>query len=183
MNFNVSKIPEALKECVDRNWAEASIYNHYNSPIEFMEDVISQKDKLPEDNKNLIAEGITKYNNIKNKDDTYNTKFEDVATKVKAKLLARGFTTQMLYSKVEFTAENTGVASKQRMMLGRKDFFFKNPNVADGKLFHDIVINMSYPWTVSDATIEENSYALYALTRELSRVVPIRVIVVNHTGS
>ena len=55
--------------------------------------------------------------------------------------------------------------------------------MTDGKLFHDIYINLSYSYGYSDSEIEEKSYALYALVKELSRLIPIRVFVVNHVGT
>jgi len=187
MNFEVNRMPETIKGHTDPRWEGNTIHNHYNSPIEFMNDVVANKDHSNlEDNesaKEYIDEGIKAYKDIQSKDDTFDTLYEDIASKVKDKLITRGFTTAMLYSTVEFTAENTGVASKQRMMMGRRDFFFKNPSVSDGKLFYDIYINMSYSWAVKDSTIRDNSYALYAFTKELSRVLPMRVIIVNHVGT
>ncbi len=55
--------------------------------------------------------------------------------------------------------------------------------MTDGKLFHDIYINLSYSYGYSNSEIEEKSYALYALVKELSRLIPIRVFVVNHVGT
>ena len=55
--------------------------------------------------------------------------------------------------------------------------------MSDGNLFHDMYINLSYSGGIPDSVITKNSYALYALTKELSRVLPIRVIVVNHVGT
>ena len=89
----------------------------------------------------------------------------------------------MLYADVEFTTINTGCMSKQRAMMGKRDCYFKNASMTDGKLFHDIYINLSYSASYSDSEIEEKSYALYALVRELSRLIPMRVFVVNHVGT
>ena len=143
-----------------------------------MEDVI----KADPDHKYVKA-GIEAYKNIDNVDIKYDTLYKDVAAKVKDKLLARGFTTAMLYSSTEFSSEKTGQMSKVRAMLGKRDCYFTNPKMSDGKLFHDIYINLSYSYGVSDEKITNNSYALYALVRELSRLIPMRVFVVNHVGT
>lgn len=187
LNFEFCEVPEILKDCVDPRWASQTIYNHFENPLDFMDAVVAMKDHKNaqhSDTKEYISEGMQKYQNISQKDTTYSRLFNDVATKVRDKLLTRGFTTAMLYSTVEFTTQNTGVMCKQRAMLGRRDCYYKNPMVDKGKsLFHDIYINLSYSSWISDRVIEKNSYALYALTKELSRVIPIRVIVVNHVGT
>lgn len=183
-NHEISKVPEVLEGSVDPRWANNTIYNHYEDPLQFMDDVVaSNMEGLTSDTRDQIRDGMKAYDDIASKDVTYDKLYQDVARKVKDKLKARGFTTAMLYSSVEFSTENTGALSKQRAMMGRRDCYFKNPAMTDGKLFHDIYINLSYPWTIADSTIMNNSYAIYALTKELARLIPIRVIVVNHVGT
>ena len=171
-----------IKDNLDTRWEKHTIYNHYEHPVDFMNDVISHKGKSTKADR-LIAEGLEKYKKIQEKDTQYSKKYEDVARKVKEALVARGFTTKLLYGNVEFTDENTGVMSHQRAMLGRRDCYFKDPKMDDGKLFHDLYINLSYSWSVDDSVIEKNSYALYALCAELSRLISIRVFVINHVGT
>ena len=186
MNRNICRPPAILEGCTDDRWTNNTIYNHYESPIDFMDAVIAEcnSSTASDKAKDYIAKGINKFNRISEKDITYSDLYKDVAENVRDKLITRGFTTSMLYSTVGFTTENTGLICKQRAMLGRRDCFFKNPQVDGGKkLFHDIYINLSYSWSVRDSKIERNSYALYALTKELSRVIPMRVIVVNHVGT
>ncbi len=184
MNTTICKTPAILEGCIDKSMGP-TIFNHYENPLEFMDAVVATKDmpSCSSKSKQQIKEGQEKFKKINEKDVTYDKKYQDVAEKVKSKLLARGFTTAMLYSTVEFSTENTGTMSKTRAMLGRRDCYYKNPQMSDGKLFHDIYINLSYPWGVSDNTITNNSYAIYALTKELARLIPMRVIVVNHVGT
>ena len=182
MNFNVNTPKQVIKDNLDTRWKERTIYNHYENPIDFMNDVIENKNEKLGQSCAYINEGIEKFKNIDSKNLEYDKKYLDVATKVKEKLIARGFTTRMLYADVEFTSKNTGVLSKQRVMLGKRDCYFKNAAMTDGKLFHDIYINLSYSASIPNSTIEKNSYALYALVKELSRLIPIRVFVINHVG-
>lgn len=175
-----NKPPSIIADNLDARWAGQTIYNYYEHPREFMEDVIANKTS---DSAKLIDAGIEAYKKINTKNTEYNKKYEDVARKVKAALVARGFTTKLLYGNVEFTRENTGVMSHQRAMLGRPDCYFKDPKMSDGKLFHDLYINLSYSAGVSDKIIEENSYALYALCMELSKIISMRVYVINHVGT
>ena len=182
MNFNVNEPKQVIKDNLDARWKKKTIYNHYENPIDFMNDVIENKNEKLGQSCAYINEGIEKFKNIDSKNLEYDKKYLDVATKVKEKLIARGFTTRMLYADVEFTSKNTGVLSKQRVMLGKRDCYFKNAAMTDGKLFHDIYINLSYSASIANSTIEENSYALYALVKELSRLIPIRVFVINHVG-
>ena len=182
MNFNVNEPKQVIKDNLDARWKNKTIYNHYENPIDFMNDVIENKNKKLGKSCAYINEGIEKFKKIDSKNLEYDKKYLDVATKVKEKLIARGFTTRMLYADVEFTSKNTGVLSKQRVMLGKRDCYFKNAAMTDGKLFHDIYINLSYSVSIANSTIEENSYALYALVKELSRLIPIRVFVINHVG-
>ena len=150
-----------------------------------MNDILDNPDLYKNKSKaaRLVEDGKKKFSKIENKDITYDKKYLDVAEKVKSKLISRGFTTALLYADVEFTTINTGCMSKQRALMGRRDCYFKNSTMTDGKLFHDIYINLSYSYEYSDSEIEEKSYALYALVKELSRLIPIRVFVVNHVGT
>lgn len=182
MNFNVNEPKQVIKDNLDARWKKRTIYNHYENPIDFMNDVIENKNEKLGQSCAYINEGIEKFKKIDSKNLEYDKKYLDVATKVKEKLIARGFTTRMLYADVEFTSKNTGVLSKQRVMLGKRDCYFKNAAMTDGKLFHDIYINLSYSASIANSTIEKNSYALYALVKELSRLIPIRVFVINHVG-
>ena len=182
MNFNVNEPKQVIKDNLDARWKKRTIYNHYENPIDFMNDVIENKNEKLGQSCAYINEGIEKFKKIDSKNLEYDKKYLDVATKVKEKLIARGFTTRMLYADVEFTYQNTGVLSKQRVMLGKRDCYFKNTAMTDGKLFHDIYINLSYSASIDNSTIEKNSYALYALVKELSRLIPIRVFVINHVG-
>lgn len=180
MNFEINEPASVIADHLDPRWVGKTIFNHYEHPALFMEDVIANKG---DDKRGYIKQGIEKYKNISKKDSTYNKKYEDVARKVRDALVARGFTTKLLYGNVEFTTENTGVLSHHRAMMGRRDCYYKDPRMSDGKLFHDLFVNLSYPWSVSEETIEKNSYALYALCNELSRLVSIRVFVINHVGT
>ena len=182
MNYNLNKPALVIENNLDQRWKDATIYNHYENPIDFMNDVIENKNEKLGKSCAYINEGIEKFKKIDSKNLEYDKKYLDVATKVKEKLIARGFTTRILYADVEFTSKNTGVLSKQRVMLGKRDCYFKNAAMTDGKLFHDIYINLSYSASIPNSTIEKNSYALYALVKELSRLIPIRVFVINHVG-
>lgn len=183
MNFDVNTPPQVIADNLDGRWKEKTIYNHYEHPVMFMEDVIAHEAKANSDGKSYIKQGVEAWKKLQQKDITYNKKYEDVARRVRDALIARGFTTKLLYGNVEFTTENTGVMSKQRALLGRRDCYYKDPKMDDGKLFHDLYINLSYAWSVSDELIEKNSYALYALCSELSRLISMRVFVINHVGT
>lgn len=184
MNFHLNKPSMQIEQNLDSRWKDATVYNHYDNPISFMDDVIANREVIKNNSKatRYLEQGISAYKIIDRKNTTYDKKYEAIAQEVKDKLMARGFTTKMLYADVEFTSENTGVMSKQRAMMGRRDCYFKNTAMTDGKLFHDIYINMSYSGHISDETIEQKSYALYALVKELSRLIPMRVFVINHVG-
>ena len=174
----------SIENNVDERWKHATIFNHYNNPSDFMDDVIKNRGlaECSTKAKDYLEKGIRAYENIDSKNTTYDKKYEAIALEVKNKLIARGFTTKMLYADVEFTSQKTGVMSKQRAMMGRPDCYFKNTAMTDGKLFHDIYINMSYSGGIPDEVIEKKSYALYALVKELSRLIPMRVFVINHVG-
>jgi len=184
MNLEPNNPSMTIKDNLDSRWKQNTVYNHYENPLDFMNDVINNRELAKNSNNGdkYIDQGIEKYKKIDQKNLEYNSLYRDIAEKVKEKLIARGFTTKMLYADVEFTSVNTGVMSKQRVLLGKRDCYFKNAAMTDGKLFHDIYINLSYSGGISDSTIEKNSYGLYALVKELSRLIPMRVIVVNHVG-
>ena len=184
MNLLVNKPNAVIANNVDTRWSDATIYNHYDNPLDFMDDILenSQLAKYSSKAQRYLEQGKKAYTLIDRKDTTYDKKYQAIAEEVKSKLIARGFTTKMLYADVEFTSQKTGVMSKQRAMMGRADCYYKNTAMTDGKLFHDIYINMSYSGSISDEVIEKKSYALYALVKELSRLIPMRVFVVNHVG-
>ena len=184
MNLSLNKPATVIENNLDGRWSDATVYNHYDNPLDFMNDVIDNKHlaEVSSSAKRYLEQGVKAYSLIDTKNTTYDKKYEAIALEVKNKLIGRGFTTKMLYADVEFTTQNTGVMSKQRAMMGRRDCYFKNTAMTDGKLFHDIYINMSYSSGISDETIEKKSYALYALVKELSRLIPMRVFVVNHVG-
>ena len=184
MNLLVNKPNAVIENNVDTRWSDATIYNHYDNPLDFMDDVIanSQLAECSSNAQRYLEQGKKAYTLIDRKDTTYDKKYQAIAEEVKSKLIGRGFTTKMLYADVEFTSQKTGVMSKQRAMMGRADCYYKNTAMTDGKLFHDIYINMSYSGGISDEVIEKKSYALYALVKELSRLIPMRVFVVNHVG-
>ena len=184
MNLLVNKPNAVIENNVDTRWSDATIYNHYDNPLDFMDDILenSQLAECSPNAKRFLEQGKKAYTLIDRKDTTYDKKYQAIAEEVKSKLIGRGFTTKMLYADVEFTSQKTGVMSKQRAMMGRADCYYKNTAMTDGKLFHDIYINMSYSGGISDEVIEKKSYALYALVKELSRLIPMRVFVVNHVG-
>ena len=184
MNLLVNKPNAVIANNVDTRWSDATIYNHYDNPLDFMDDILenSQLAECSSNARRYLEQGKKAYTLIDRKDTTYDKKYQAIAEEVKSKLIGRGFTTKMLYADVEFTSQKTGVMSKQRAMMGRADCYYKNTAMTDGKLFHDIYINMSYSGSISDEVIKKKSYALYALVKELSRLIPMRVFVVNHVG-
>lgn len=186
MQTQVNKIPSILRGHTDPRWEDNTVYNFFNTPKEFMNSLLEYANH-PEciqtrDGKDYLYQGKQAYERINKKNASYNKVYEDVAKQVRDKLHARGFTGKLLYGDISFTSQKTGCMSKQRALMGKPDCYFQNTSVDDGKLFHDLYINLSYSWSISDETIENNSYALYALCKELSRLISIRVIVVNHTG-
>ena len=184
MNLSLNKPATVIENNLDGRWSDATVYNHYDNPLDFMNDVIDNKHlaEVSSNAKRYLEQGVKAYSLIDTKNTTYDKKYEAIALEVKNKLISRVFTTKMLYADVEFTTQNTGVMSKQRAMMGKRDCYYKNTAMTDGKLFHDIYINMSYSGGISDEVIEKKSYALYALVKELSRLIPMRVFVVNHVG-
>ena len=184
MNFETCKVPEILHGHIDTRFGD-TIYNHFNDPKDFMKEVSSSIDhpNHSSDTRGYIEQGGREYNKIDRYDLTYDKVYQGIALKVRDRLIARGFTTRMLYGDVGFTSQKTGNLSKQRALMGRKDCYFTNGKMTDGKMFHDLYINLSYSWGVPDRTIKENAYALYALTKELGKLISMRVIVVNHVGT
>jgi len=185
LNFAVCDVPAIIKDTVDTRWKN-TIYNHYNDPMDLMRalnESHNHENVQGEKAQGLLKDGQEAYANIDKYDITYDRQYEDIARKVRDKLLARGFTTKMLYGDVSFTNQKTGSLSKQRALLGKRDCYYKDAKMSDGKIFHDIVINLSYNFGVSDGKIKRNAYALYALTKELGRLIAMRVIVVNHVGT
>jgi len=172
-------VPTILEGHTDTSLID-TVFHHFESGAQFMKSIQSWsgvfKDGMVQ---NYIDEGTNKFNSSK-VNASYSTLYKDVADKVKAKLHTRGFTTKLLYSTPEFTSTNTGCMSKQRAMLGRRDCYFTSTGFSDAKLFHDIYVNLSYDADISDETIRNNAYALFALSKELGRIVPIRIYVVNH---
>ena len=184
INLTKNEPHAVLEGCLDDTWKGDTIHNHYESPLHFMNDVLEWEGVFPDGQvPKLLKEGKKLYKKSTSMDFTYDTLYADVARRVKDKLLARGFTTSMLYADVGFTSVKTGVLSKQRVLLGRRDCYFRDSGMTDGKLFHDVYINLSYDGDVTNKTITNNSYALYALTKELSKLIPMRVFVVNHVGT
>lgn len=184
MNLSINQPNFVVANNLDQRWKDETVYNHYDNPLDFMHDVIDNKHLAEVSSKaqGYIEQGIKAYSLIDTKNTTYDKKYQAIAEEVKRKLIARGFTTKLLYADVEFTSQKTGVMSKQRAMMGRPDCYYKNTAMTDGKLFHDLYINMSYSGWIEDEVIEKKSYALYALVKELSRLIPMRVFVVNHVG-
>ena len=184
MNLSLNRPATVIAQNLDKRWSDATVYNHYDNALDFMHDVIDNRHlaEVSKKSQDYIEKGIKAYELIDTKNTTYDKKYEAIALEVKNKLIARGFTTKLLYADVEFTCQNTGVMSKQRAMMGRRDCYYKNTAMTDGKLFHDIYINMSYSGWIEDEVIEKKSYALYALVKELSRLIPMRVFVINHVG-
>lgn len=183
--FEVNEIPKMLKDTTDSRWRNNTIYNHFEGPMEFM-DAVMEFDGTPEatrEGQKYINQGKAAFKKIEEFDVTYSKVYLDVAETVKKKLISKGFTTSMLYADVKFTTRNTGMMSKQRVMLGRRDCYFESGDITDGKLFHDIYINLSYSGGIPDSQIRRNAYALYALAMAMSKLLSIRVIVVNHVGT
>lgn len=175
------QVPTVLEGHIDPTLKDTT-FAHFESPEAFMNEVLKwegvfQDGMVPV----YIANAKQAYKDA-TVDSSYNTLYKEVADEVKAKLHTRGFTTKLLYGEVGFTTKDTGCISKQRAMLGRRDCYFKNTSMSDSKLFHDLYINLSYGADVKSETIRKNAYAIYAFTKELSRLIPIRVYVVNHVA-
>lgn len=182
MNNKPNEVPQVLEGITDLRWTNNTIYNHYQSPIDFMDDILQWENIFPDGKvPKYIKEGKKAFKQVSNNNDT--KLYEDVANKVKEALITRGFTTTMLYGTPGFTNINTGCMSKHRALLGRRDCYFKDTTLTDGKLFHDIFINLSYDGSVSNQTVKNNAFALYALTKELAKLIPMRVYAVNHVGT
>lgn len=170
--------PKILKGHIDRS-LDNTIFHHYESPEQFKDSILKWSGVFPDGMvQTYIDDGIKLLQ--EQTDSSYNKLYQDVKNQVVSKLHSRGFTTKLLYSTPEFTTVNTGCLSKQRAMLGRRDCYFAKTGMSDKKLFHDIYINLSYDADIPTSKIRNNAYALYALTQALSRIVPIRIYVINH---
>ena len=110
MNLNINEPKVVVADNLDLRWKDKTIYNHYDNPTDFMDDILNNSHlyENKEKAKNLVKNGLDKYEHINKKDISYDKKYLDVAEKVKSKLISRGFTTSMLYADVEFTTINTG---------------------------------------------------------------------------
>ena len=111
MNLNINEPKTVIEKNVDTRWSKKTIYNHYEDPIDFMNDILDNPDLYKNKSKaaRLVEDGKKKFSQIENKDITYDKKYLDVAEKVKSKLISRGFTTALLYADVEFTTINTEI--------------------------------------------------------------------------
>lgn len=171
--------PKILDGHIDPS-LQNTVFYHYESPDLFMQDIMRWKNVFPDGMVPIyLAQAESAYTSL-SVDKSYDTLYKSVADEVKSKLHTRGFTSKLLYGEVGFTTTNTGCMSKQRAMMGKRDCYFKDTSMSDDKLFHDIFINLSYDATVSDSTIRKNAYALYAISQALSRLIPIRIYIVNH---
>ena len=183
MNKTVNTRPQTLEGIGDNMPLHNTIFTHYETPMAFKKDC---EESASKDGKarSYLNEGIESWNNFK-WDSKMETIYKDVHENVKDKLISRGFTTAMLYGTPEFTTENTGVLSKQRALMGMRDCYFKGSKVGDGNMFHDIFINLSYSWNTNQDLINRKAMSMYALTKELSRFIKVRVFIVNwvHTST
>jgi len=185
LNKKVSRRPDILDGHLDTKWQDNTIYNFFNTPNEFIRTIHNDIEINDYDDEviGLIKKGKEKYKNINKYDINYDKIYESIALEVRDKLVARGFTTSLLYERVGFTRRNTGKLSISQVCLGKPDCYFEKKGMSEGKLFYDFYINLSYLYMISDETIMRNAYALYALTKELGRLISLRVIVVNHVGT
>ncbi len=177
MNKQINKRPAVLENIGNNMSVNNTIFNHYNTPMEFKKDCEAHCNSNSK-SKEHLNEGINHWNNFE-WDDSLERIYRDVHEKVRDKLISRGFTSKMLYGTPEFTSEKTGVLCKQRALMGMRDCYFKDKAVSEGNLFHDIFINLSYPWSVNQESIDKKAMSMYALTKELSRFIKLRVFVVN----
>ena len=171
----INKRPEVLKDIGNNMELENTIFNHYETPIMFKKDC---EQYLNQDTKGYIQKGIKAWNNFI-WDQTQENIYKDVHSSVRSKLISRGFTSKMLYNTPEFTTERTGMLSKQRALMGMRDCYFKDNKVSEGNTFHDIFISLSYSYSVDQDQINEKAMSMYALTKELSRFIKVRVFIVN----
>jgi len=183
MNKTVNNRPQALQGIGDNMPTGNTIFAHYETPMTFKKDCETNSSKDGEAGR-CLKEGIDAWENFV-WDNKLEKVYKDVHEKVKGKLISRGFTTAMLYGTPEFTSENTGILSKQRALMGMRDCYYKGSAAGDGNMFHDIFINLSYPWETSQDLINKKAMSMYALTKELSRFIKVRVFVVNwvHTNT
>ena len=178
MQMKINNRPEVLKDIGNNMNQRDTIFNHYETPMAFKLDCEANKHL---DKKDYISSGSEAWDNFK-WDESQEKIYQDVHSTVKDKLISRGFTTKMLYSTPEFTNQNTGMLSKQRALLGMRDCYFKDNKVSSGNMFHDIFINLSYPYSVDQDDINQKAMSMYALTKELSRFIKVRVFIVNWVG-
>ena len=178
MKMTINKRPEVLKDIGNNMNDKDTIFNHYETPMEFKLDCEANQHK---DKKNYIVSGSEEWNNFI-WDETQEKIYNNVHESVKDKLISRGFTTKMLYGTPEFTNQNTGMLSKQRALMGMRDCYFKDNKISEDNMFHDIFINLSYSWSVDQDSINEKAMSVYALTKELSKFIKVRVFVVNWVG-
>lgn len=171
--------PKVLDGHIDPSLSN-TIFAHYESPDLFMQDIMQWQNVFPDGMVPIYLAKAEQAYKSSSVDNSYDTLYKSVAEEVKSKLHTRGFTSKLLYGEVGFTTTDTGCMSKQRAMLGRRDCYFKDSSLSDDKLFHDLFINLSYDASIQDSTIRANAYALYAISQALSRLVPIRIFVVNH---
>ncbi len=177
MNKTVNKRPKVLENVGNNMQLNNTIFSHYETPMDFKR-ACEKEVGTSSSAQKYIQEGKEAWDNFV-WDAKQEAIYKDVHKQVQGKLISRGFTTKMLYGTPEFTTENTGLLSKQRALLGRRDCYFKDSAVSEGNLFHDIFINLSYPWETNQNLINEKAMSMYALTKELSRFIKVRVFVVN----
>ena len=176
MNKNTNMKPQIL-ENIGNNMPIDTIFNHYETPMAFKQDCERNIGDTSEA-KDYTNEGIKAWNDFI-WDSSYENIYKDVHEKVKDKLISRGFTTKMLYGTPEFTSEKTGIISKQRALMGMRECYIKGTAIDDGNMFHDIFINLSYSWGTDQNSINKKAMSMYALTKELSRFIKVRVFIVN----
>lgn len=173
----VTECPSILNGHVDES-IKNTIFTWFNKPDHFRQALLSLGDELPGDAYTYIQRGNREYDD--RSFTVSKSAYDKQALEVRDILHGRGFTSKVLYGDPGFTNENTGMICKGRLMSGRSDYFYKNHAVTEGRIFHDIYVNLSYPGSIDNNIILRNAYALYALVKELSNIMSIRVIVVNH---
>ncbi len=177
MNRKINTRPLVLDKIGDNMNDKDTIFNHYETPMAFKKCCEANIGTAAEAN-DCLNQGKSAWNNFV-WDDSYENIYKDVHNKVKDKLITRGFTTKMLYGTPEFTTERTGILSKQRALMGMRDCYMKGTAIDDGNMFHDIFINLSYSWETDQNLINKKAMSMYALTKELSRFIKVRVFIVN----
>lgn len=177
MNTKINTRPQVLNDIGNNMRLKNTIFNHYETPMAFKKDCEENSSKEGKSGK-YLTEGIKAWDNFV-WDNSMEKIYKNVHEQVKDKLISRGFTTAMLYGTPEFTSENTGILSKQRALMGMRDCYYRGSKIGDGNMFHDIFINLSYPWETDQNLINKKAMSMYALTKELSRFIKVRVFVVN----